>query len=210
MGTFLLIVFLLITLLILIVIGSVQDLTLWCTTKQKHEFVIMILPALLSLISLIVIIVTTYLVLDVFNINTLNLIFTMIMKFNYNPHNYIIMVSTYIFSLILFICLQALCLKLININYRKIYNYIKDKIKSINKNNSKKHKKLEETDKTITKSINTEHTENGSNLPTVLEEKQKLPFFYAFSASLFAFAICFFSSLLLFYIGTLIGKSYII
>lgn len=207
MGTFLFIVFLLITLLVIIIIGSIQNLSVYCVTKQKHEFVYMVLPALLSLIVFLFITIATYFTLNLFNIDTLNLIFSMIMKFEYSFNNYIIMIISYIVSILLFVVIQAFCLKLSNIQYDKIYNYIKRKIKLI-----KKEKNTNPKDNENEIKINEleENNENISNLPATVKEVKQIPFFYTFSASLFTFAICFFSSLLLFYIGTLIGKSYII
>lgn len=203
MGVFLFIVILLIVLLILIIIGSIQNLALWCTTRQNHEFVYMLVPALLSSLLFAVTIIITYFGLKLFNIDTLAVIYSMIMKFQYNFNNYMTIIISYIISAFLFIVLQSLCLKLSNINYGKIYNCIKSKIKSLKK---EKEKKLESAnDKT-----NITNEEEHTTLPVAIEESKNISFFYAFSASLFTFAICFFSSLLLFYIGTLIGKSYII
>lgn len=197
MGVFLFIFLLLLLLLIFIIIGSVQDFTLWCTTKQKHETIFMLIPALLSFILFVIITIITYFTLRLFDIDTLNILYSVLMKFEYSLNDYIFMIISYILAILLFVFLQAFCIKLSNIDYSKMYNCIKNKIKKYIVKN-----------KESTKELNS--NENVTNLPANTNVKESISFFYAFSASLFAFAICFFSALLLFYIGTLIGQNYII
>ena len=50
MGLFTFIICLLILLLILIIIGTIQEFTLWVVTRKGHEFVVMLVPSLVSLI----------------------------------------------------------------------------------------------------------------------------------------------------------------
>ena len=194
MGFFSFILFLLIALLVLIIIGSVQEFALWCVTKKSHEFIVMIIPAMLSVILFAATTVGTYFVLRLFNINAINIIYSMIMKWEYSFNSYIYIIISYILCFILFILLQAFCLNLSNIDYKKIYNFFKTKL--FKKEN--------------VRSLNTAKNEQTETSLIEIPNNPKIGFFYTFSASLFAFSICFFSTLLLMYIGTLIGGSYIL
>ena len=194
MGFFSFIVFLLIALLVLIIIGSVQEFALWCVTKRSHEFVTMIIPAMLSVILFATTTLGTYFVLRLFNINAVNVIYSMIMKWDYSFNSYIYIIISYILCFILFIILQAFCLNLSNIDYKKIYNFFKTKL----------FKKEE------VKSLNAAENEQTQTSLIEIPNKPKIGFFYSFSASLFTFSICFFSTLLLMYVGTLIGGNYIL
>ena len=194
MGIFSFIMFLLIALLILIIIGSIQEFALWCVTKRSHEFVVMIVPAMLSVILFAITTLGTYFLLRLFNIYTLNVLYSMIMKWEYSFNSYVYIIISYILCFILFICLQAFCLNLSNIDYTKIYNFIKNKI-------SKKEE---------IKQLNATQDNQIQNALIEIPNKPKTSFFYTFSASLFTFSICFFSTLLLMYIGTLIGGNYIL
>ena len=194
MGFFSFIMFLLIALLVLIIIGSVQEFALWCVTKRSHEFVTMIIPAMLSVILFATTTLGTYFVLRLFNINAVNVIYSMIMKWEYSFNSYIYIIISYILCFILFIILQAFCLNLSNIDYKKIYNFFKTKL----------FKKEE------VKSLNVAENEQTQTSLIEIPNKPKIGFFYAFSASLFTFSICFFSTLLLIYVGTLIGGNYIL
>lgn len=194
MGFFSFIVFLLIALLVLIIIGSVQEFALWCVTKRSHEFVTMIIPAMLSVILFATTTLGTYFVLRLFNINAVNVIYSMIMKWDYSFNSYIYIIISYILCFILFIILQAFCLNLSNIDYKKIYNFFKTKLFK----------------KEGVKSLNVAENEQTQTSLIEIPNKPKIGFFYSFSASLFTFSICFFSTLLLMYVGTLIGGNYIL
>lgn len=193
MGIFSFIIFLLISLIILIIIGSVQSFALWCVTKKNNEFIIMIVPAILSIICFCTIIVGTFLLLKLFDIDAIKTIYSMIMKWEYSFNNYIYIILSYIISIIIFILIQAFCFKLTNVNYKKIYSFI---IKKVLKKDDTKAL------------VAAENIENNSLIP--VPKKDKTNFFYYFAASLFSFAICFFSTLLLMYIGSLIGSNYIL
>lgn len=194
MGFFSFIMFLLIALLVLIIIGSVQEFALWCVTKRSHEFVTMIIPAMLSVILFATTTIGTYFVLRLFNINAVNVIYSMIMKWEYSFNSYIYIIISYILCFILFIILQAFCLNLSNIDYKKIYNFFKTKL----------------FEKENVKSLNVAENEQTQTSLIEIPNKPKIGFFYSFSASLFTFSICFFSTLLLIYVGTLIGGNYIL
>ena len=200
MGFFSFMLFFLILLLLIIIIGSIQQFTIWAVTKKMHEFIVMIIPALLSIVSFLIIITITYLTLNLFDINSIKIVYSIFMKWDYSFNNYIYMIIGYIIGTILFILLQALCLKLVYINYKKIYDFIRIKIF---KKEEIKALDCSEEDLKGKVSINLSRS-------IAVPIKNKLAFFQAFSASLFTFSICFFSILLLIYIGTLIGKHYIL
>lgn len=200
MGFFTFIICILILLLIVIMIGTIQEFTLWVVTRKSHEFVVMIIPALLSLISFGVTLFLTYFILNKFNINTANILFSILMNWEYSFNNFIGMLLGYIACAIVFAILQALCLKLVNINYKKIFDFVKYKI--LRKKEIKTLAPSEEEQKEKA-SIDLTH----NLLPVV---KAKTPFFHYISASLFSFAIAFSSIFGLIYIGILLGEKYII
>lgn len=187
MGVFSFIIFLLIALLIIIIVGSVQNFCLWCVTKENNEFVVMILPALLSILLLCGLVVGTFYVLKLFDIDAIKIICSMIMNWEYNFNSYIYIIIAYILCSILFVILQAFCLKLVNLDYKKIFSFMCKKEKP--------------------KLLNGDNTQDTSLIP--IPKHDTTSFFSLFAASIFSFAICFFSSFLLLYIGTLIGTNYI-
>ena len=198
MGFFTFILCFLILLIVLIVIGSAQQLALLISTKKKNEFVVMLIPALCSLILFSFTIIITHILLNTFDINDLDIIYSIFMKWEYNFNNYIITIMAYIACVISFVLLQGMCLKLVNIDYKKISDFIKYKIFR-----KKEVKGLTAPEGDGKVSIDLA----GSNLPVM---KAKISYFYYFTASLFTFALLFFSILLFIYIGILIGQKYIL
>ncbi len=201
MGFFTFIICLLILLLILIIIGTIQEFTLWVVTRKKHEFVIMIIPALVSLLTFLISIFLTYYILNLFNVNCFEILYSKFMNFEYSFNNFISMILGFVICSIIFIILQALCLKLVNIDYKKIYEFVKYKIF--------RRKELKE----LGASSMEETTENSVNLthnalPAIMSKKT--PFFHYIASSLFAFAISFASISGLFYLGIFLGEKYIL
>jgi len=201
MGLFTFIICLLILLLILIVIGTIQEFTLWTVTRKKHEFVVMLIPALVSLIAFSITICFTYYILTLFNIHIFDILYSKLMNWEYSFNNFIGMILSLVIFSVVYIILQALCLKLVNIDYKKIYHFIKHKIfrkeeiKGLGSSSEEQKEKA---------SVDLTHNSLPA-LPT-----KKTPFFHYFAASLFSFSICVFSISLLLYIGIIIGEKYII
>ena len=201
MGLFTFIICLLVLLLILIIIGTIQEFTLWAVTRKSHEFVIMLIPALISLIIFNVTMFLTYYILDLFNINVINMVYSKIMKFEYSFHNTIYIIIGFCLAIIAFIILQALCLKLVNIDYTKISDFIKYKILK-----KKEIKGLGSSSEEVESKTSVNLTNNL--LPALPE--QKTPFFHYLASSIFSFAIIFFSIFALIYAGIILGEKYII
>ena len=199
MGLFTFIICLLILLLILIVIGTIQEFTLWVVTRKGHEFIVMLVPSLVSLITFSITALLTHYILTLFDINIINIIYSEIMNFEYNFNSFIGMILGLVIFSVLYIILQAFCLKLVNIDYKKIYDFIKYKV--LKKDEIKGLSTSPEEKKT---SVDLTHNALPA-LPTT-----KTPFFHYIAASLFSFSICVFSISLLIYIGMIIGEKYII
>lgn len=201
MGLFSFIICLLILLLILITIGTIQEFTLWVVTRKKHEFVVMLVPSLVSLITFSITVFLTHYILTLFNINIINILYSEIMNFEYNFNSFIGMILGLVIFSVVYIILQAFCLKLVNIDYNKIYDFIKykifkkDEIKGLGASAEKQNDKA---------CIDLTH----NALPTL--PTTQTPFFHYIAASLFSFSICVFSTSLLIYIGMVIGEKYII
>lgn len=197
MGLFTFIVCFLILLLILIIVGSIEQLALFITTRKMNEFIVMIIPAFISLVTFILTMTITYLILNAFNINSINTIYSMFMKFEYSFNDYMATILAFVLFSVVYIILQALCLKLVNINYYKIGKFIKYKIF---RNEEIKSLEPAEEEKV---SINLTHNE----LPAI---KKEVSFFHYFAASLFAYTTSLASITGLIYVGILLGQKYII
>lgn len=201
MGVFTFILCFLILLLILIVIGTIQEFTLWIVTRKGHEFVVMIVPSFISIITFGITAFLTHYILTLFDINIITIIYSEIMNFEYNFNSFIGMILALIIFSITYVILQALCLKLVNIDYNKICEFIKYKILK-----KEKIKSLGTSPQEQTENVSIDLTHNVlPALPTT-----KTPFFHYIAASLFSFSICLFSMSLLFYVGMIIGEKYII
>lgn len=201
MGLFTFIICLLILLLILIVIGTIHEFTLWVVTRKDHEFVVMLVPSLVSIITFCITAFLTYYILNLFDINIINILYSEIMNFEYKFNNFIGMILGLVIFSVVYIILQALCLKLVNIDYKKIYKFIKynilkkEEIKGLGSSSDEKNE-----------NISVDLTHNA--LPAI--PTNRTPFFHYIAASLFSFSICLFSISLLIYIGMIIGEKYII
>lgn len=198
MGLFTFIICLLILLLLLIVIGTVQQFSLWVVTRKKYEFVVMIIPAFFSLLAFGVTTLLTCYILSLLNINIVNLLYSKLMNWEYSFNSFIGMILGLMLSSIIYILLQAFCLKLVNIDYKKIYEFIKYKIL--------KKEQIKELSSSETANENDTLTEDL--LPAIPETKTS--FFNYLAASLFTFALFFFSIFLLIYIGIIIGEKYVL
>lgn len=198
MGLFTFIVCFLILLLIVIVVGTLQQLGLIITTRKCNEFVVMIIPALMSLLAFALTLLITNLILKAFNINSLNMIYSMFMNWEYSFSDYIATILACVIFSVAYIIIQAFCLKLVNINYYTIWKFIKHKIFK-----KEEIKTLEPTEEEKKVSIDLMHVE----LPVI---KPKTSFLHYFAASLFTYALSFSSITGLIYLGILLGKKYII
>ena len=203
MGFFTFILCFLILMLVIIIVGSVEQFALYVVIKKKIEFVTIIVPSLLSIIVFTFLVIITNAVLSIFNIHTINALYSIFMKFDYSFNHIITIVISYFICFIVFVLLQALCLKLININYKKIGDFIKYKIF-----------KKEEI-KSLSASENEESIEgkvsiNLTNYDLPVKKEEKISYFYYVATSLLTFSIFFFSIICLTFIGILFGKSYIL
>ncbi len=197
MGLFTFIVCFLILLLILIIAGSIQQFALFVTTRKTNEFIVMVIPAFVSLIAFILTLLITYLILKLFNINSLKTIYSMFMNWEYSFNQYISTILALVLCSIVYILLQALCLKLVNIDYSKIWNYIKYKIL--------KKEEIKVLEPTEEEKVSIDLTHNA--LPTL---RRNISFFHYFAASLFSFTISLASIVGLIYLGIILGQKYII
>jgi len=123
------------------------------------------------------------------------------MNFEYNFNSFIGMILGLVIFSVVYIILQALCLRLVNIDYKKTYEFIKYKILK----------------KGEIKGLGASAQEQSENVSVDLAHNalpafpiNKTPFFHYIAASLFSVSICLFSISLLIYIGMIIGEKYII
>ena len=184
--------FVLLLLILIILVGSFEQLAINIVSKKKVEFVAIMLPALFTIISFIAVYFLAYIILNILNINTLNILFSLFMKWDYEPVNVVYISITLVIATLLFILLQAFCLKLINIDYIKIWKGISSKLPK------KQNEPLSLGGKTL--------QQGAVSVDLVKYSKyEKISFFNASVASLFSFSIIFFLTILLFFIGKYIG-----
>ncbi|MDD2627479.1 MAG: hypothetical protein PHR25_01385 [Clostridia bacterium] len=218
MGFILFMFVLLILLLLLVTIGSVQQASIFIVSGKKIEFVNMLLPSLLSILSFTFILFVANFILNKLKINAFDFIYYNIMNWEYTFNNTLLVFITIFVSFIVFILLQAYILKLVTLDYKKIwektYKFFITKVfkKTIKKTltassdeiSNNEHSEPSEKEKVsidLSKIIPSEN-QNINN------EKQLL-FFHILSASLFSFSLVFFAILFFMFIGIRFGNKFI-
>lgn len=181
-------------LILLILKGSILQTGLKIFTKKKYDFYFIVIPTFLAILTNVILLGFAYLIITAkFDINIIEV---MVQYFfhsltDYTPVLYIILAV--IISEALFITIQAFILKLVTFDLIKSIKILINKI-------SQK----------ISKKGNT----NEQELPQELEETKELntisarpTFVNGLLAGLFCFSIMFFLTIILLYIGELIGGS---
>lgn len=218
MGFILFVFALLIVLLLLVIIGSVQQASIFVVSGKKIEFVNMLLPAFLSAFSFTLILFIADLILNKLNINAFDFIYYNIMNWEYTFNNTLFVFITIFISFIVFIILQAYFLKLVMLNYKKIwkksYEFFITKIlkkdipktlapscQEVNDNKLEDSTQQDKASIDLSKVIPSD-TQN-------IDKEYKLSFFHTLSASLFSFSLVFFTILLCIFIGIKFGNKFI-
>ena len=185
----------LILLLILIFIGSIDQFSIQIVTKKKIEFVVVLLPAMLSLISLTALTAITSYILKLFNIKTIYTLVSIFLKWDFDIMKLTYLAIAYTISTLIFLILQAYCIKLINIDYKKIWDRIR-----------KVFKVKENCGVAILNgnTLTTPPSEVSINL-VHYSKYEKISFVNSLLASLFSFSLIFFLFILFLVVGAYIG-----
>lgn len=179
-------------LILLILKGSILQTGLKIFTKKKYNFYFMIIPTFLAILTNILLLSFAYLVIVAkFDINILEVIIEYLFNslIDFTPVLYIILAI--IISEVLFLIIQAFILKLVTF----------DLIKSIKKVFSK----ITNTDKRDFKQDVLEDMEVNAETKQVEEINTRPTFVNGLLAGLFCFSIMFFLTIILLYIGEVIG-----
>ncbi|MBR5227467.1 MAG: hypothetical protein IKV94_02400 [Clostridia bacterium] len=174
----------LVFLLLLILKGTILQTGIRIVTKRKIDFYFMVIPTFLAIIVNTLLLLCGYLVLTYYNIdildNIINLLFHAVSDFT----QIIYILLAFLGAEIIFILIQGVILKLIKF----------DIVLSIKKLIQKVSKKSEESQEQQVQLIEPEEEIDNSYLTGIL-------------SGLFCFAIMFFLTIILIYIGSLIGKN---
>ncbi len=203
MGFFLFILFMLLLFLFIILIGStLQFSTLMCT-RQKVEFEQTIFPSFLSFSSFSIIMFITSIILSKFNINILELIYMLILNLDINFDHFIYAMFSYLGSFMFFTLVQAFCIKLIYLDYIKIFNNIENFILKLF--GKEKPKVLNATHGANDNLLNENESQNSyqmSNNRTI----KSISFLNSYLISLMSSSLLFFVCILFLFLGTIVGS----
>lgn len=179
-------ILILIFLLLFIVIkSSVLNFGFWFLTREKISTEKLLLPILLSFIILVGLLILTTLILSQNGLSTFTAITRIALKLKYPMRNLGYIILSYGLFIMTYLFIQGFILKLVNLPYYMMYNKIKYKL-------SKR---------------NAENPERIMTDLTMLEESMSpLSYFQYYIIGLFAFAILFFCTIILGYIGFSSGE----
>ncbi len=181
---------LLIVLLVFIITSTIIKLTLFCTTKYKYNDGILILPTFLSIISWIFVISLWYIIITyILNVNLTDLLLNSILKISEVPENIYSIILITIGFIIMAILLQTISYLTVNIDYTKLSGKIRMMLKKISKSQKSDY--------------------SNEEFITQFQEHKRLTFLNALASSIFAFSIIFFTFIICFVIGHVLGKKFI-
>ncbi len=181
---------LLIVLLVFIMTSTIIRLTLFCTTRYKYNDGLLILPTFLSIISWIFVISIWYIIITyVLNINLIDLLLNSILKISKLPENIFSIILITIGFIVIAILLQALSYLTVNIDYTKLSGKIRMLFKKIFKSQK--------------------NDNPNEEFITEFQEHKRLTFLNALASSIFAFSVIFFTFILCFVLGHVLGKKFI-
>lgn len=186
MWIFLLILSILVLSIILIIVGSIIEISIFICTKEKIEFIQTLLPGFLSVISFSIIFYFTSTLLSIFNINIVQLLYMFLLKIDFNFSALVYATFTYLIAFILFTIVQAFYIKLVYIDYANIFK----------KSKPKKLSRSENIDHTIVISYENSLCEIKTN---------NISFLNSYSVSILSSTIIFFIFILFIFLGTVIG-----
>ncbi len=174
----------LIVLITFIIISTLIKFSLFCTTKYKYNYGILIVPSILTLINLFTVFFIWYLLMNKLTETDLfQLIFNMIIKIGNVPGNIFGLLLMTIGFLVVGVILESLVFLTVNIDYTKLSGKIRMLF------NSKSSPKESVINEDIIE----------------IKKPKRLSFLNALASSIFLFSIVFFSTIALFSLGKLLG-----
>lgn len=183
----------LVFLVLLILKGSILQTGIRIFARKKYSFYFMIIPTFLSILTNMILLFVSYIILTKNDVNVLEIIFQYIFNSISDFKQILYIIIALIASEVIFLIIQAFILKLVNFDIYK-------SIKSIFvKNSNENDKNANQEDDLFDEDL------DDSEICTT----NKLSFVNGLLAGVFCFAIMFFLTVILLYIGTLIGPKFI-
>ena len=186
-------------LVLLILKGSILQTWIRIFAKKKYSFYFMILPTFLSILTNMILLFISYIVLTKNNIDILELALQYLFNSVSDFKQILYIIIAAISSEVLFLIIQAFILKLINFD---LYKSIKNIFVKGNKSDN-----TDATDDIISISEDDMFSDDAENISE--DTPSKLSFINGLLAGIFCFSIMFFLTVILLYMGSLIGSKFI-
>ena len=124
-------IILLLLLLFIVIKSSILNLSFLFLTKNRIKNEKLILPVLFSLIAFIAVILITIVILNECGISIISLITKIVLKINYSSKQLGYVFMAFIIAIIFYLFAEAALLKLVDLNYTKIFGTIRIALKKI-------------------------------------------------------------------------------
>ena len=124
-------IILLLLLLFIVIKSSILNLSFLFLTKNRIKNEKLILPVLFSLIAFIAVILITIVILNECGISIISLITKIVLKINYSNKQLGYVFMAFIIAIIFYLFAEAALLKLVDLNYTKIFGTIRIALKKI-------------------------------------------------------------------------------
>lgn len=124
-------IILLLLLLFIVIKSSILNLSFLFLTKNRIKNEKLILPVLFSLIAFIAIILITIVILNECGISIISLITKIVLKINYSSKQLGYVFMAFIIAIIFYLFAEAALLKLVDLNYTKIFGTLRIGFKKI-------------------------------------------------------------------------------
>lgn len=124
-------IILLLLLLFIVIKSSILNLSFLFLTKNRIKNEKLILPVLFSLIAFIAVILITTVILNECGISIISLITKIVLKINYSSKQLGYVFMAFIIAIIFYLFAEAALLKLVDLNYTKIFGTLRIGFKKI-------------------------------------------------------------------------------
>lgn len=212
MGFFLFLIGLFVFLIVYAMLSSVIKIALYLTTKHKYSNIRLFIPTILTLIDVVFLTIISLFAVEKFTGKTMyEILFNQLLKTEGISTYFNVLLPIGIIYVFFIIFMQSLTYFCVNIDLKRIFDFIRFKIKKIlriipKKNSVENYNISQNTNIESIESKVTEYddkiVEQNSNAQIILEdEKESINFSTSLIASLFTFCLITFSIIILFIIG---------
>ena len=186
-------------LVLLVLKGSILQTGIRIFTKKRYDFSFMIMPTLLSILTNMILLFISYVILTNNNIDILELTIQYLFDSVTDFKQILYIIIAVVASELVFLIIQTFILKLVDFD---VYKSIKKLfVKNADSNN------IESTEEIIGTVSNDTFLDDENKMAE--DTPSKLSFVNGLLSGVFCFSIMFFLTIILLYIGTLIGTKFI-